>query len=730
MVGNDEARAVREIAWWNPHRATGGSGPRAFGLAALAFAALTLAGPARAQSTRPGWGSTPYHDALGTGVTFRVWAPNATSVNAPGTFNGWNTGATSLGKEIAGGIWSGVWSADETNAVAGQQYKYYIRYPGGSNFIGSAAGGVWRHDPRARQVVNAGSAPGDNDIVYDPTAFDWGGDAFTPPSLRDLVVYELHIGTFYDPRSGQSLPGRFVDATNKLDYLKSLGVSAVEVLPIAEFPGYFDWGYDPADPFAADNHAYGGPDGFKTFVRACHARGLAVLLDVVQNHYSPTDLDLWDFDGWTGGGYDGGDYFYHQPGLCCTPWGPRPNYSRQPVREYIQDNFNMWLEEYHVDGFRWDTPGAMLNYDANGASGYINDAATLIAGINTMIHTNAGKISVAEDVTGDGFDSTWDTTFPDTITPQLATGADSNRLMSVIAYAITNDTRFDTTAGFNRVAFLESHDVVGDLNNGVRLVAAIDPSAPGSYRARKLSTLGALLTFTAPGAPMFFQGQEMLESAPFDSQLPVDWTKTTTYSRIVQYYHDLAVARRNLAGYTPGLKGALCRVYLADETRKLLAYRRWDSGAPNQDVFVIANFSAATVSDYSLSFPAPGVWYAHLNSDSTKYGADYANIGSPQVTAAGPVALGRVTIGPYSGLVFSRIPGSPPRLGITLTNGVATISRPNLYSGWTLDNTATLAGNPPPWNPTPSIQYQTNADAIFLKAGSVGSARFFRLRNP
>src|SRR5262249_232548 len=121
--------------------------------AALLLAFSAFASVALAQSSRPGWGATPYHDAFGTGVTFRVWAPNATSVFVPGQFNSWSTSATPLAKELTNGTWTGVWSADVTSASTGQQYKYYINYSGGS---------VWKHDPRARLVTFSGTTSGAN----------------------------------------------------------------------------------------------------------------------------------------------------------------------------------------------------------------------------------------------------------------------------------------------------------------------------------------------------------------------------------------------------------------------------------------------------------------------------------------------------------------------------------------------------------------------------------------
>jgi 1,4-alpha-glucan branching enzyme len=684
-------------------------------LAALALvcAALSMATAVPAQSNRPGWGSTPYHDTLGTGVTFRVWAPNATSVYLPGNFNNWSLNTTHLIQETNNGVGDGIWSLDLPGITNGTQYKYYFN------------GNLWKQDPRARLVNWSGSSG--NSIVYDPNAFNWASDSLTPPALNDLFVYELHIGTFYT----NSVSNKFVAATNKLDYLKSLGVNAVEVMPIAEFPVDASWGYNPAQLFAVENIGYGGTDGFKTFVKACHARGLAVLLDVVHNHYGPTDLDMWDFDGWQGvnaipGG--GGIYFYESnTNLQITPWGAtRPNFSSQQVCNFIQDNFTMWLSECHVDGFRWDTPNTMMN--GNGGI-YIPAADSLIYAINTMIHNNyPDKISIAEDVYNyDGFDSAWDTTFPGTVTAQLAYTSDSSRDMPTIANAVQYNVRYGGTAGTGRVAFLESHDVVG---NGVRLVTAIDSVTPNSYWARKRSTLGAAVTFTAPGIPMLFQGQEMLENQQFSDTRPVDWSKTNTYSNIVQLYRDLISARRNLKGYTPGLEGDQCGMLQVDNINKLVAFHRWKSAAPNQDAVVIANFANGTLNNYTLNFPSAGNWYVQFNSDSTNYGSDYGNIGSSVVTASGSPATASITIGPYSALILSQVPNISPQLTITQTNGVATISWLNSYSGWVLDSSTTLGGNPSPWNQVSASLYQTNSTTVYINANLSGGATFYRLRKP
>ncbi|HUA37708.1 MAG TPA: alpha-amylase family glycosyl hydrolase [Candidatus Sulfopaludibacter sp.] len=688
----------------------------------LVLAAFAPVTKLPAQSTRPGWGSTPYQDASGTGVTFRVWAPNAASVTTPGAFNGWSTSATPLVNELSNGLPTGVWSADVPGATAGQQYKYYITYNGSSNY---------KHDPRSRWVVNAGGGSGNNDIIYDPTAFNWNGDDFTNPPLQDLFIYELHMGTF--PSS--TVPSRLVAATNKLDYLKYLGVNAVELMPIMEFGNSGNsWGYDPAQLFAVDNAQYGGPDALKTFVQACHARGIAVLLDVVHNHYGPNLLDMWNFDGWAGSNSVGGGgiYFFQSNfNLQNTPYGAtRPNVSSNQVANFISDNIAMWLSECHVDGFRWDSVYT-LTHGNDGT--YIPTAGNLVTAINAMIHTNyTGKISIAEDVYNTwGFDSSWDTGYPYNFTPVLTNMSDASRNMSTIANDVQYNVSYGGTASFLRVAYLESHDVVGDLNGSthVRLPTAIDPVTPNSYRARKLSTLGAAITLTAPGIPMIFQGQEMLENQQFDSGRNVDWSKTNTYSYIVQFYHDLINARRNLQGLTPGLEGDRCTMLAVDNVNKLVAFNRWNSANPSLSAVVVGNFTSNTLNNYSLTFPSAGNWYVQLNSDSTTYGPDYGNIGSSVVTASGSPATGNVTIGPYSALILSQI--SPvPTLSIAPTVNGVTVSWPMTPPGVVLQSCPSLADNPPVWTQVPVSQYQTNGSTIFINVSAPTDTVFYRLQQP
>jgi 1,4-alpha-glucan branching enzyme len=259
----------------------------------------------------PGMGAVP----CAGGIAFRVWAPFAEKVFVTGTFNDWSKTSTSLISEK-----NGYWFAKVTETKTGDEYRYLVHGPKGL---------LSRIDPYARKVTHSVG----NGVIYDPQAFDWSDDHFHIASGNELVIYEMHIGTFDVQKEGQ--PGTFQSAIDKLPYLQELGINAVEVMPIAEFPGDFSWGYNPCHPFAIKS-IYGGPDGFKHFVKAAHVHGIAVIVDVVYNHFGPSDLDLWQFDGCSEN-EKGGIYFYNDR-RSKTPWGEtRPDYGRGEVRQYLRD---------------------------------------------------------------------------------------------------------------------------------------------------------------------------------------------------------------------------------------------------------------------------------------------------------------------------------------------------------------------------------------------------------
>jgi 1,4-alpha-glucan branching enzyme len=593
---------------------------------------LLQAVDASAQSLRPGYGATPYSG----GVTFRVWAPHATNVTVAGDFNGWSSTSRPLYLESAT---SGVWSVDVPGAAAGQNYKYLVNAP--SNY---------KTDPRSRLINTANN---DNSVVVNPTNFNWQGDSYSMTNSRDLVIYEAHVGTFVGPS------GTFSTFTNKLDYLRDLGVSAIELMPVNEFPSATSWGYNPAYPFSIET-SYGAPDALRQLVLRSHQSGIAMLLDVVHNHWD-AGSSLWQFDGWSPDGVHGGQYFYNAEPYANTPWGPRPDYSTSQVCAAINDSFRMWLDEYGFDGFRWDAPSHII-YTTNGV--YIPDGLQMISNtLATMSAEHPGTLNIAEDIKElSGFNSYWDLTFVWEIRSVLTQGDDSNRDMPTVARNVAGT--------FQRVIYTDSHDTAGDLNGGVRLPTAIYGAQAEGYYARKRSTLGAALIMTSPGTPMILQGQEMIETNQFSDTRGVDWARTNSFAGITRLYRDLIRLRRNLDGVSEGLLGDGCSTYQVDNVNKLIAYSRWNSGTTDRYTVVVANFANTTRTGYTINFPAAGTWYVHFNSDSTNYAADYGNAGSLEVSAAGSPAAGSIKIGPYSVLILSQT----PRTGMLISDTASTDS--------------------------------------------------------
>ncbi|WP_425258658.1 alpha-amylase family glycosyl hydrolase [Rubrivivax sp. RP6-9] len=586
-----------------------------------------------------GFGATPHAG----GTVFRVWAPHARRVCVIGTFNGWESGRHVMRPEP-----NGCWTVDVPSARAGDRYKFQLT---------TAQGELKRIDPYAREVTGSvGDA-----IVHDP-GFDWAGDEFQLPPRNELVVYELHVGTFSEEE--ENVPGQFATVASRLGHLKKLGVNAIQIMPIAQFAGQRSWGYNPAHIFSVETD-YGGPLGFKRFVKRAHAQGLAVILDVVYNHLGPSDLDLWRFDGWSENGR-GGIYFYNDD-RAGTPWGDtRPDYGRSEVRQFLLDNARMWLGEYHVDGLRID--GTVYIRTAHGpGSEDLPDGWSLLQAINALVAESfPGRLTIAEDLQnnpwltkevgagGAGFGAQWDANFVHPIRRAVITPQDEQRSIGAIGDAIRQR---DGDDAFARVIYSESHDEVASGRS--RVPSEINPADPTGWYAQKRSTLAAAMVFTAPGIPMIFQGQEFLEGGWFRDTVPLNWDQREEFHGILRLYRDLIALRLNRGGCTRGLCGPSTQMIHANDARKLMAFHRWDRGGPLDDVVVVANFHREPQDGYVIGFPAGGLWKLRFNSDWKGYSDVFAGHPSADVTAHSGERDGlpwhaTLAIGPYSALIFSQ----------------------------------------------------------------------------
>jgi len=602
-------------------------------------------------NSRAGMGAI-LHDQ---GVAFRVWAPHANAVYVTGSFNQWADEAHPMAKEE-----NGYWYLDIADLTAGAEYRY--RIVNGDQVL-------MRIDPYARHVTSSVG----NAIVYD-TRFDWENDHFQLPAVNEMVIYEMHLGTFNDTE--KEGVDRFAEVIEKLDYLKRLGVNVIELMPLAQFAGHSSWGYNPSCIFAVSTH-YGGPAEFKRFVKEVHKAGIGVILDVVYNHFGPTDLDLWQFDGWRQDD-QGGIYFYND-WRSQTPWGhTRPDYGRSAVRDFIRDNAMMWFEEYHVDGLRFDMSLFIRSVYGNGDPGAdLHDGWTLMQWIsNESRERFPGRFLVAEDLQDDdritlatehgglGCSAQWSARFVHPIRAVVITSEDAHRSLDSVRHAI--ESRFNGDP-FQRVIYSESHDEIA--NGKARVPSEIDPGDPDSFFAQKRSTLAGALVMTTPGIPMLFQGQEFLEDGWFQDSVPLDWDKSEEFSGLVRMYRDLIRLRLNHAGFTRGLTGSGLNIFHQNYQDNVIAFHRWNQGGPGDDVVVVANLANQAHHDYLLGFPAPGTWRLRFNSDWKGYSQRFGDHATGDVIAGtehqyggdspsvdswdGFPDGGKISIGPYTVLVFS-----------------------------------------------------------------------------
>jgi maltooligosyltrehalose trehalohydrolase len=424
-------------------------------------------------------------------TSFGVWAPAARRVEVEVLGTGTRAPLEDTGEG---------WFSAVVPCGAGARYRYVLD------------GVLARPDPASRFQPDGVHGPSSVVSLEDHA---WRDDGFAPVPLRDSVLYELHVGTF-------TRGGTFASAVAALDDLVGLGVTAVEVMPVAQFPGVRNWGYDGVFPFAVQN-SYGGPLAFQAFVGACHERGLAVVLDVVYNHFGPEGNVLPDF----------GPYLTDR---YRTPWGPAVNLDgpdSDGVRSYLIANALAWFGDFHVDGLRLDAVHELFDRSARPFLAELADAAKeheertgRPAWLIAESADNDPRVVGAQDVGGLGLDAQWNDDFHHAVHVAL-TGERSGYYGD---YAGASDVARAMDQGFvyqgqysrsrrrrhggpstglapsRLVHFVQNHDQVGNRAEGERLSVLVKPE--------QLRLAAALVTL-APGIPLIFMGEEYGETAPF-----------------------------------------------------------------------------------------------------------------------------------------------------------------------------------------------------------------------
>jgi maltooligosyltrehalose trehalohydrolase len=422
---------------------------------------------------------------------FEVWAPRASTMEV-------KIGTKKFPMEKKS---RGYWSAAIEEAGPGTDYGFVI------DGLEPAL-----PDPRTQWQPHGVHA---ESRLVDHSAFAWSDQDWQAPPLSSALIYELHLGTF-------TPEGTLKSAESRLDYLKALGVTHVELMPIANFPGKRGWGYDGVDLYAIFN-AYGEPNDLKRFVDACHAKGLAVLLDVVYNHLGPVGNYLGKF----------GPYFTHSH---TTPWGDAVNFEEagaKEVRRFLIDNALMWLRDYHIDGLRLDAVHAYMDRSAihflEQITGEVRRLEAAMGKHFALIaesDLNDPRIVKAEEAGGYGLDAQWSDDFHHALFSvisgdragyyadfgSLAQLAKSLRCVFVYdgnysEYRHRNHGRQVVgLSGHRFIGFVQNHDQVGNRAQGERV-----SHEAGVGRAK----IAAALVLTAPFVPMLFQGEEFGASAPF-----------------------------------------------------------------------------------------------------------------------------------------------------------------------------------------------------------------------
>jgi maltooligosyltrehalose trehalohydrolase len=540
-----------------------------------------------------------------------------------------------------------------------------------------------RPDPTSRFQPHGVHGPS---RVVDPLSFVWSDSLWHGAEMADLVIYELHVGTF-------TPAGTFDAVAERMPYFREIGVTAIELMPVAEFPGGRNWGYDGVHPYAPQS-TYGGPDGLRRLVNTAHRCGIAVILDVVYNHLGPEGNYLEEF----------GPYFtdrYH------TPWGKAVNFDgpeSDEVRRYFIDNALYWITEFHVDGLRLDAVHAIYDFGARHALEELAEAvhahATRLGHRALVIaesDLNDPRLVRSRQCGGYGLDGQWSDDFHHAVHAAL-TGERAGYYVDFggiepVVQALRERFVLDGRHSRHRrrrhgawaadvpaerfVVFLQNHDQVGNRALGERLAALV------SFDEQKLA---AALLLLSPYVPLLFMGEEYAETHPFlyfvshgdrelvdavrrgrrrdcsafgalawSGEVPdpqaeetflrsrLDWSSRSQpgHREILRLYRDLLSIRRAEEALRPG--GADARIRSGPDWIGLEALH------PRGDLLALFHFSArpAEVSWVSQSKAA---WQLRLSTDDERYGG---RGGTGERLTPGSDGL-RVRLGPVAAALYRR----------------------------------------------------------------------------
>ena len=600
----------------------------------------------------------------GGGVTFRLWAPRATAVYLNGSFGGtWESGQSDdllMAKDP-----NGSWTGFVANAKDSDPYHYFV--------VGTGSSG-YKRDPYAREMATDQPFPICACLVRSSDAYPWHDAQFVTPDYSDMIIYQLHIGTYAPSASGKA--STFLDVIGKVEYLAALGINVLQPLPVDEMETNVSMGYNGADLFSPDfpfvvtdpnalngylgninrmlanqgcaalsfNDISTGPAQLRAMVDLCHLYGIAVIFDVVYNH---------------AGGFEGDDqgiffgdraddpfnmnqslYFTDQStagGLAFALWN-------DGVRQFLVNNASYYIQEFHADGFRCDEISALLSMNQDSGWTFCCDFTNTVHYLKPRLLLNAEywegdnqnyyrptwQILTPTDWGGTGFNVVQHAGLRDSVRAAVAQASQGQGAGVDLDSVAGNLYPQGVGHGWMGVTCVENHDLVA-VGRQPRLPVLGDGSNSRSWYARSRARWATGVLLTSPGMPHIFMGQEFLEDKQWnwDPTSPnliwwggVDGADQAMVNHL-RFTQDLIRLRWN----QPALRGDNVNPFHVHDQNRVIAYHRWlDSG---EDVIVVATLSDSTWWGYGIGFPGGGFWKEVFNSDV------YDNWVNPQVAGNG-----------------------------------------------------------------------------------------------
>jgi 1,4-alpha-glucan branching enzyme len=617
------------------------------------------------------------------GATFRVWAPRATDVYVVTSASGGMPRESDRLLRRDDGTFAGF----IPDIADGAPYRFYVVGPGSSGF---------KRDPWARELGTNPPFPHCDCIVRHAHSYPWHDAGFHPPEFHELVIYQLHVGVF------SGIDSKFLDVVKRIPYLRDLGVNAVQLLPIQEFPYDNSLGYNNLDffspemayqveggvqlhphldevnallaekglpPLSVDELAP-GPNQLKTLVDLLHLNGIAVIFDLVYNHAGGgfDEQSLYFFDRQPYGDNNRSLYFTDKGwagGLVFAFWN-------DGVRDFLIQNAKFFLAEYHIDGARYDEVSVIDNH---GGWYFCQDLTKTFrsvrpSAIQIAEYWNPSReLAVKASPQGMGFDAALADGLRDSLRgtiEQARRGRDAFVNLDPV-----RDTLYPPS-GFNdawrSVNCLENHDIVyadrepHELKP--RLARLADPGNARSWYARSRARFATSVLLTAPGIPMLFMGQEILEDKNW-SDNPGYFTDTLIWwdglysDEVMRDFLGFVKAVIRLRRAYAALTGPNVNAFHVHNDSRVIAFHRWLEGS-GHDVVVVGTLADKNIENYELGMPLLGVWREVFNSDFFESSPDHHTTGNGgQIIADGPPLDGfessaQITIPANGVLVFAR----------------------------------------------------------------------------